>query len=149
MSQLPTETELEMLEARVAARIAAGLAEQAQALPHDVAERLRFARERALERGRAARRVAAAAPAAAVVTRGGRGTAALGGPPSWWLRLATVLPLAMLVAGLVLIQDWMHREQVLAAAEIDVKLLADDLPPDAYSDPGFVEFLKAPPPDES
>jgi hypothetical protein len=30
------------------------------------------------------------------------------------------------------------------AAEIDSALLADDLPPKAYSDAGFVEFLKTP-----
>ena len=28
---------------------------------------------------------------------------------------------------------------------IDAALLADDLPPDAYSDAGFAEFLKTPP----
>ena len=33
-----------------------------------------------------------------------------------------------------------------AAAEVDAALLADDLPPEAYTDPGFGEFLKAPPP---
>ena len=30
------------------------------------------------------------------------------------------------------------------AAEIDALLLSDDLPPGAYADPGFVEFLKKP-----
>jgi hypothetical protein len=56
------------------------------------------------------------------------------------------MPLAVLVAGLVLIQLWSDREQVLAAAEIDSVLLADDLPPAAWTDPGFREYLKAPPP---
>jgi hypothetical protein len=37
------------------------------------------------------------------------------------------------------------QEQVDAAAEIDAALLADDLPPAAYSDPGFLAFLKNPP----
>jgi hypothetical protein len=27
-------------------------------------------------------------------------------------------------------------------AEIDVAILVDDLPPDAYADPGFSQFLK-------
>jgi hypothetical protein len=57
-----------------------------------------------------------------------------------------VLPLVVLVAGLVAIDQWSTREQVLAAAEIDSQLLADDLPPDAYGDPGFAEFLRSPPP---
>ena len=37
-----------------------------------------------------------------------------------------------------------RRRQVVAAAEIDAALLTDDLPPDAYSDPGFAEFLRSP-----
>jgi hypothetical protein len=31
---------------------------------------------------------------------------------------------------------------LVAAAEVDTALLADTLPPEAYRDPGFVEFLK-------
>jgi hypothetical protein len=44
----------------------------------------------------------------------------------------------------VFIQRLHNDSQISAAAEIDASLLADDLPPSAYSDPGFVEFLKAP-----
>ena len=51
----------------------------------------------------------------------------------------------MLVGGLALIQNWQNRTQVSAAAEIDEALLGDDLPINAYRDPGFSEFLKAPP----
>ena len=75
-----------------------------------------------------------------------QGAALLGRGQGFWLRLASWMPLAVLVAGLVLIQQWNDREQVLAAAEIDAVLLADDLPPTAWSDPGFREYLKAPPP---
>ncbi len=56
-----------------------------------------------------------------------------------------MLPLFALVGGLALIQNWQNRTQVTAAAEIDEALLADDLPINAYRDPGFSEFLKAPP----
>jgi hypothetical protein len=55
------------------------------------------------------------------------------------------LPLLLLVGGLLLIQQWSSRERVLAAAEIDTLLLADTLPPSAYGDPGFAEFLRSPP----
>jgi len=48
-----------------------------------------------------------------------------------------------LVGGLIAIQDWHGSNEISAAAEIDASLLADDLPPSAYSDPGFVEFLKS------
>jgi hypothetical protein len=69
---------------------------------------------------------------------------AMSGPPSWWLRLASVLPLALLVVGLLLIQRTYLDQQIRAAAEIDEALLTDELPPQAYSDPGFAEFLKSP-----
>ena len=34
--------------------------------------------------------------------------------------------------------------EISTAAEIDAALLTDDLPPTAYSDAGFAEFLKTP-----
>jgi Protein of unknown function (DUF3619). len=55
------------------------------------------------------------------------------------------VPLFVLVGGLVLIQNWQTRTQITAAAEIDEALLGDDLPINAYRDPGFSEFLKASP----
>ena len=114
-----------------------------------MSERLRFAREKALERVRAAG-VAAAVPlpARAVVpvrALAGAGRGGAGGPPSsWWLRLASALPLVALIGGLVLIQQQHLHQQIAAAAEIDTDLLTDALPPTAYGDAGFVEFLKAP-----
>lgn len=57
-----------------------------------------------------------------------------------------MFPLIVLVAGLLAIEQWTMREQALAAAEIDATLLSDTLPPAAYSDPGFGEFLRSPPP---
>lgn len=139
------------LKQRFAARLAAGLSEQAAALPHDLSERLRVAREQAVVRAREARRaqVAPAAVPAATVAGRARGSLVMGsgnGSPAWWQRLASVLPLVVLVIGLLLIQHQVVTEQVQAAAEIDAVLLADDLPPDAYSDPGFAEYLKTPQP---
>ena len=138
-------TALETLEARFGARIAAGLSERTATVPHDVSERLRVGRERAMAR---AKRTPApfAVTASAVIGSSRHGAALLGGPPRFWLQLAAWMPLAVLIAGLVLIQQWSDREQVLAAAEIDSVLLADDLPPTAWTDPGFREYLKAPPP---
>jgi hypothetical protein len=34
-----------------------------------------------------------------------------------------------------------HRAHEVA--EVDAALLTDDLPPSAYADPGFIQFLKA------
>jgi hypothetical protein len=129
---------LEALEGQLALRLTAHLSRGAQALPHDISERLRFSRERAL----ASRRAVAVPATAPSVVSSGR-TAALGGPPSLWLRLVSALPLAMLVAGLVFIQHHHDLQQIAVAAEIDSALLADDLPPAAYGDPGFSEFLRS------
>lgn len=135
--RLSRRTETDAREARLARRVAARLTDQADRLPHDITERLRVAREQAVRRARRAEAVAAPA----VVAAGGS-AAVLGGPPPWWLRIASLMPLLLLVAGLMLIEKLHEHEQVLAAAEVDVALLADELPPAAYSDPGFLEFLK-------
>ncbi|HNT39694.1 MAG TPA: DUF3619 family protein [Rubrivivax sp.] len=137
-------TRLEHLEARLAARMAAGLSERAAAVPHDVGERLRIGRERALNAARQRRQARERVPAAALA---GRGAGALAfGPGGLWRGLVAALPLLVLVLGLALIQHWISRERVLAAAEIDASLLSDDLPPAAWADPGFREFLRAPKP---
>ncbi|MBL8343617.1 MAG: DUF3619 family protein [Rubrivivax sp.] len=142
-------TDAQALEARVAARIAAGLAEQASEVPHDIAERLRVARDQAVARAALLRRHApqprsSSEPIVLGVTS--HGLALLGQPAPWWQRLASVFPLAILVLGLLLIQQQAELEQVHAAAEVDALLLADDLPPDAYLDPGFAQFLQEPMP---
>ena len=129
----------EAIESRFARNIAARLTERAENVAPEIGERLRFAREKALEAGRRAR-------AGVEVQGGGDGTAILGFSRSpWWQRIASVLPLAALVGGLLLIEDWTTRSQISVAAEVDAALLGDDLPINAYQDPGFVEFLKSPP----
>ena len=136
------------LESRFASRLAAALGEQAQAVPRDIAERLRVAREQAVARAvkvRATQPAAKAAGAGIVVAVGAR-AAARGAPIAWWQRAASAAPLLMLVLGFMLVNHVAEVEQVQAAADIDVQLLADQLPPDAYSDPGFAEYLRTPPP---
>lgn len=131
-------SDVERLEARFGLRVGALLNERAQQTPHDISERLRVVREQALARARAGR--LATAPADLAVGAGR--TATLGRLPGWLFRFASVVPLVLLVAGMVMIDEWHDRAQIEAAAEVDVSLLADELPPDAYSDAGFVEFLK-------
>jgi len=130
----------EALEARVALRIAGALTQRGDTLPHDIVERLRVARVRAVDRARELRKLSAAPAYQAQ----GRGTLAMSGPPSWWLRVASFAPLALLLVGLLFIQRSYVDQQVRAAAEIDAAILTDDLPPQAYSDPGFAEFLRSP-----
>jgi hypothetical protein len=174
-----TAAQREALEARFALRLSARLEEGAQAVPHDVTERLRVAREQAIRAAREARTSAAVAPitvltpvavgagVAGLSGAGGpsgaqmqTGTGLLGnwstsqpsrtssrrrpledGPTAWGWRLAAFLPVIALVAGLWGIQRYAKHEQVEAAADVDMQLLTDDLPPDAYADPGFEEFL--------
>jgi hypothetical protein len=136
------------LEARVAARIAGALAEQAERVSHDVAERLRVAREQAVGRARRARQARPVAPVAAAPVRVGsaQGAALFGAPLPWWQRAASLLPLMVLLFGLLAVDHVAEREQVLAAAEVDTMLLTADVPPAAYADPGFAEFLRTAPP---
>lgn len=110
-------------------------------LPYEVRERLRAARTRALE----ARRQAVERTAPAVVGRFGRGgtaTLGFGDRPSLFNRIASVLPLLVLAGGLVLIHTFQTDRRASELAEVDAALLTDDLPPAAYADPGFVQFLK-------
>ena len=128
------------LEARFGVRIASMLGERAQSTAPDISERLRFAREQALVRAQAARRQEQVATAPMVVGRGR--TAVLANPLGWWFKLGSAAPLALLVLGLAGIAHVHDKAQIAAVAEVDAALLSDDLPPAAYTDPGFAEYLK-------
>ena len=129
---------LESMQSRFGLRVSARLSMQAEALGADISERLRFAREQALAHARSAETastVGVTQSGAAFLGRSGTG---------WWIKVASILPAFALAGGLMLIQHWQDRTQISVAAEVDAALLADDLPPKAYSDAGFVEFLKTP-----
>jgi hypothetical protein len=123
------------LEQQFALRVRARLDAAEGELGHDIEQRLRFARERAL----GAARVLAAREATGVVLA--TGSVAVGTTP-WRWRIASLLPFVVLAAGLLLIGQLHRQQDIHAAAEVDAVLLADELPPTAYSDPGFAEFLK-------
>jgi len=120
-------------EARFGHRVAARLSAGTDAMPHNISERLRVARAQAV-----ARRKQTDRPAAVVVGSGS--TAVLGSV--WWNRFGAVLPLVALVVGLVSISVWQEDQRFKELAEVDSALLTDDLPPAAYTDPGFAQFLK-------
>ena len=134
-------------EPGLALRATPRLSESAEALRGDIRQRLRVARQQALQQAVLAR--AASKPSLAATSW--RWVAAAAGGPSgkdessWWSRVAAVIPLILLVAGLLAIQELHTSRLISEAAEIDTALLADDLPPDAYQDVGFLEFLKRPP----
>jgi hypothetical protein len=124
-------------------RIAAQLNSATLDLPHDISERLRAARTRAV----AARLQPQARlqTSSALVHQNGVGLLNFGEEGlNIWSRLASFLPLIALVAGLALIQNIMDDNRANELAEVDSALLIDDLPPAAYADPGFLQFLKNP-----
>lgn len=126
---------------RFGLRIAARLNQDSPPLPHDIGERLRVARQQALLR----RKRAAVMPAPVPVQLQGNGTAMLGRrSPSgrWRAILGAVVPVLALVLGLAGIQEFQNDHAARDAAEIDTELLLDELPPAAYADPGFAQFLK-------
>lgn len=136
------QSHVEALEGQLGLYLAAHLSRGCETLPHNITERLRFARERALAAIPQRQPAIAALTATAVLGLTGRSAVLGGGPPSFWLRLASMLPLAMLVAGLVFIERHNNWQQIEAAADVDSALLADDLPPAAYGDPAFLEYLR-------
>ena len=124
-------------------RVAARLNASALDLPHDISERLRAARTRAV----AARLVPQTRlqTSTGVAIQNGVGMLHFGDEGlNLWSRLAAFLPLIALVAGLALIQNIMDDDRANELAEVDSALLIDDLPPAAYADPGFLQFLKTP-----
>ncbi len=105
-----------------------------------IAERLRAARERALERRRIAHEPALAweRGAALRISDGATGGSESAGGRSLRLLLAT----ALLLAGLFAIYSGQQAQRAAEVEELDALLLTDDLPIDAYLDRGFEAWLK-------
>ena len=125
---------------RFGRRLAARLDASAQDLPHDISERLRVARLQALDKYRAVH-----APVLAPVAVAG-GSAMLTGSDDergFWPQLVALIPLLALITGLIALQVLGSDSIAEELAEIDAAILTDDLPPDAYADPGFAQFLKS------
>lgn len=120
-------------------RIAARLDQGAQVLPHDISERLRAARVRAVAQRK--REVVIAVHQPRLVAAGMDGH--FDERPSLWNRLASALPVLLLVAGLVTLHTLEADRRASEVADVDAALLIDDLPPAAYADPGFAQFLKS------
>ena len=142
----PNSAHCDALQDRFGLKITACLNEQP--LPHNIAERLRVARQQAIAR-RPQLTVAATQNTPSIFMLGG--AAALGGGfndngVSWFNRIASALPLLALVAGLMAVSRVVDDQSANDTAAVDVQLLTDDLPPDAHTDPGFAQFLKFGPP---
>ena len=124
---------------RFGLQVGARLSEAAADLPYDISERLRAARVQAV----AKRRVATARTATSMTVSGGTAALTFGSDNlGWFGRFAAVVPLLALVLGLVTIHFIQTENRTAELAEVDVALLSDTLPPEAYTDPGFLQFLK-------
>lgn len=125
---------------RVARRIVSRMDESTQNLPHEITERLKTARMQAVSK----RKVATVpTSASAVVGSAGQASLQMGdGFHGLWMKLGAWIPLLALVTGLVVIgtlqDEWAARE----IAEVDTEILTDQLPPSAYTDPGFAQFVR-------
>jgi hypothetical protein len=109
-------------------------------LPHDISERLRVARQLALAQRKPLVQPRLARQAHA--NHDGSLTAPSDEGLNLWSILASALPLLALVAGLLAIQ-WVQQDSITSEmAATDSALLTDELPPDAYTDAGFAQFLK-------
>ena len=63
-------------------------------------------------------------------------------PSSPWSRLSWFAPFIVLAMGLLAISEWQQDARINDIAAVDIALLSDDVPPDAYMDSGFLAFLK-------
>lgn len=131
----------EILQERFALKAVSYLSTGASEMPHDISERLRAARAQAV----AKRKIAKIQTAASYVNLGGSAALTWGSAEglSWWGRFGSVMPLIALVVGMLTINSIQNDNRAQEVAEVDVALLTDDLPPAAFSDPGFVQFLKS------
>jgi len=115
---------------------AALLRQGTQSLPTGIKDRLYAARLKALS-VKKPEKVRIAQP----VLAGSSGSWSIGSR-SLWDNVGWVAPLAVLVFGLIGIAQWQQDSRINDIAELDVALLTDDVPPDAYADSGFLGFLK-------
>jgi hypothetical protein len=95
--------------------------------------RLKTAREAALVRQRVESRVPVWAWAENVIGKSG-------GPSALIPRV--LLPMAVLILGLIAINQWRDTQVAAEIEEIDAAVLTGDLPLDAYLDKGFDAWLK-------
>ena len=131
----------DILQDRFALKAASYLSTGTSDLPYDISERLRAARVQAMSK----RKISPAQSAGSVVNVGGSAALTWGGNDgfSWWSRIGSVIPLVALVVGLFTINSVQSDNRAQEIAEVDAALLIDELPPAAFADPGFVQFLKS------
>ena len=117
-------------------RVSARLNKGAQNLDHDITQRLRVAREAALAQ-------LAAQPGLVSASQRHGAVLSIGGPLGAWAKLSTLVPALVLLVGLFCIDAVQDQFRADELADVDLELLTAELPPVAYTDPGFVQFLRS------
>lgn len=143
MNTSNTIAQRQLREDRQGRQLAAWLDDASESLPHDISERLRVARQQAVDKHLRIAAKSARAPAHQAQAQGD-GTLVLGGGDerSFWPGLIAALAIILVMIGVVTIHTSVGNQLAEDLATIDSAILTDDLPPDAYADPGFAEFLK-------
>ena len=129
-----------VLENRFSLKTVSYLSAGGAGLAYDISEGLRGARGQAVS----PRKIAKTLTVSTVVTTGSSAALTWGADEGlgWWGRIGSVLPLIALVVGLLAINSFQRDNRAYELAEVDSALLTDELPPAAFADPGFVQFLK-------
>jgi Protein of unknown function (DUF3619) len=138
-----TKYSKQIAQDRFGHKLAARLSSGSTDLPHDISERLRIARQQAVTNRKRTQLVTA--PNAATTVYGSGSSASMGFDDEGlniWNQFASFLPLIALVVGLISISVIQNDLRANELAEVDAALLIDDLPPAAYADAGFAQFLK-------
>lgn len=123
-------------------RVAVQLDHSNRQLPYEITERLRASRMRAV----ALRRISQTEWQMASEVQAQNGLLQMHFPSktqAFFNSLVSLIPLICLAAGLVILYDFHNEQSASELAEVDTALLIDDLPPQAYADPGFAHFLKS------
>jgi hypothetical protein len=133
-----THTTKAITQDQFATRLIAHLNASQEMVTPDITERLRFARQRALD----SQKMTPIATAWSLAPQSS-GAAVLGGDKfDLFSKWGSVLPLIALVVGLIAITQLQNDYRAKEIADVDAALLTDDLPPSAYADQGFGQFLK-------
>jgi len=127
---------LDPVEQEFGKRVTRLLNAQSENLSSDIQSRLRDSRATALSRAKAEPVFVAQLQ---TTHRGFRNS-------SWnkpiWSFTGWLVPVTVVVLGLIAITEWQEDLRINDIANVDIALLTDDVPPDAFVDNGFMAFLK-------
>jgi len=143
LSRMESDDSMQLSQDQFGFKLAARLSSGSSDLPHDISERLRVARQQAITQRKRAQLVTSVKSTTAIYGSGTSASMSFDDEGlNLWNQLASFLPLLALVVGLITISVIQNDLRAKELAEVDSALLIDDLPPAAYADAGFAQFLR-------